>query len=496
MNMTSRDRGQIYRKTATELNSLFRGREVSAVEITRSHWEHIDATESMIGSFLTQTRDESFRAARELDNRLKAGEHLGPLAGVPVGIKDNICMSGTRTTCASRMLAAFTSFYDATVVQKIRQADALPMGKLNMDEFAMGSSCENSAIKTTRNPWDLRKVSGGSSGGSAAAVSSCQLPLTLGTDTGGSIRVPASFCGAVGLKPTYGVVSRYGLVAFASSLDSIGPIGRTVHDVEMLFSAICGQDTAHDSTSIPYIYHNYTLAKTEDLHNITIGIPPEYFGLEVSADVREAVQRAIRIMETLGAGVTDVSLPSAACALQAYYILSSAEASSNLARFDGLKYGHSAPGSPNMDELYTTTRSEGFGDEVQRRILMGTYLLSAGYGEDIYKRAKQVQHTARVEFARAFGMCDLIATPASPTTAFSLGERTDDPLRMYAADRCTVPVNMAGLPAISLPCGVDGCGMPVGMQLIGPACSERQLLRVAAVFERAVGGFSFPEVAV
>ena len=390
------------------------------------------------------------------------------------------------------MLENFVPPYDATVVEKLAAADAVILGKVNMDEFAMGGSCENSAFKATKNPWDLTRVPGGSSGGSAACVAACEVPLSLGSDTGGSVRCPAGLCGIVGLKPTYGAVSRFGLVAFASSLDQIGPFARTVDDTALLFSVISGQDAGRDATSKPYTFSG--LEKMESLNGLRVGIPKEYYGEGVAADVKEAVLKAVEQLRGLGAQVVEVSLPSTPYALSAYYIISSAEASSNLSRYDGVKYGYSGKRDGTLNDLYLSTRTEGFGMEVKRRIMLGTYVLSSGYYDAYYKRAKMLQRLIGEEFDKAFAQCDVLVTPTTPTTAFRLGEKTNDPLAMYASDICTTTANIAGLPGVSVPCGFDAQGLPIGMQLLGPKWSESKLLGVAKCYETAVGGFAVKEM--
>lgn len=480
---------KLYEYSATELSSLLRGKEVSAAEITEAALARIEAVEGRVDAFLTVTADEARETAKQVDARIAAGEELAPLAGIPVAIKDNICTKGVRTTCASRMLENFVPPYDATVIERLKAQGAVLPGKVNLDEFAMGGSCENSYFKTTKNPWDTSRVPGGSSGGSAAAVASCEVPLALGSDTGGSVRCPASFCGIVGLKPTYGAVSRYGLVAFASSLDQIGPLGRTVDDVALLYGAICGHDP-RDATS-----KNAALgAVSGEVKGLRLGVPKEYFGEGVSAEVKAAVYAAVERLKGLGAEVVEVSLPSTDYALAAYYIISSAEASSNLARYDGVKYGFSGNREGTLNDLYLSTRSQGFGAEVKRRIMLGTYVLSSGYYDAYYKRAKLLQGVIGQEFADAFEKCDAIVTPVNPTTAFKLGEKCDDPVQMYATDVCTVTVNIAGLPGVSLPCGADAAGLPIGMQVIGPKFSEARLLSIAKCYETAVGGFAVKEM--
>ncbi len=481
---------EIFKLSATEMAQKLRSKELSAAEIAEASIARIEAVEPQVGAYLTVTAEQALATAAAVDAKIAAGEEIAPLAGIPVAIKDNICTKNVKTTCASRMLENFVPPYDATVMEKLNAQGAVMTGKLNMDEFAMGSSCENSYFKMTRNPWDISRVPGGSSGGSAAAVAACEVPLSLGSDTGGSIRCPANFCGVIGLKPTYGAVSRFGLVAFASSLDQIGPFARTVDDTALLFKAICGADKQHDATS-----KEYELGKlTESVRGLRIGLPREYFGEGISSDVRSSVLAAVEQYRALGAEIVDVSLPSTPYALSAYYIIASAEASSNLGRYDGVKYGFCGDRSGSLSEMYETTRSQGFGDEVQRRIMLGTYVLSSGYYDAYYKRAKLLQKNIAVEFEEAFKKCDVLATPVSPTTAFKLGERVDDPLAMYAADVCTINVNIAGLPGISIPCGFGSDNMPIGLQLIGPKWSEAMLLGVAKCYETAVGGFAVKEM--
>lgn len=479
-----------YQMTAAALAAALRGKELSAKEIAESILARIEETEPKVDAFLTVTADEMLVQAAHVDAKIQNKEPLAALAGIPVAVKDNLCTKGIRTTCASRMLEDFIPPYNATVIDKLNAQNVLIPGKVNMDEFAMGSSCENSYFKPTKNPWDTARVPGGSSGGSAAAVAAYETPLSLGSDTGGSVRCPAAFCGIVGLKPTYGAVSRFGLVAFASSLDQIGPMGRTVEDTALLFGAICGFDKAHDATSKAYTFHGYG----ESVKGKRFGLPKEYFGDGVSSEIKEAVKKAAKELETLGAEIVEVSLPSTDYALAAYYIISSAEASSNLARYDGVKYGFSSGRGGNLEEMYLATRSEGFGKEVKRRIMLGTHVLSSGYYDAYYKRAKLLQKQIGAEFNHAFEQCDALIAPVTPTTAYRLGEKVNNPLQMYAADICTVPVNIAGLPAISVPCGVGSDGMPIGMQLIGPKFSEEMLFTAAACYEKAMGGFTVKEV--
>lgn len=480
---------ELFKKTATELSSMLKAKEISAVELTNDILARTEAVESKVQGYVTVTADAARKQAEAVDAKRAAGEELSDLAGIPVAIKDNICTKGTLTTCASKMLYNFNPPYNATVMDKLSAHDIVMTGKANMDEFAMGSSCENSGMHPTYNPHNLNKVPGGSSGGSAAVVAAGEVPLSLGSDTGGSIRQPASFCGVVGLKPTYGAVSRYGLIAFASSLDQIGPFGRSVEDTAMLFDAITAHDPKHDSTSVKTPFEGTTQANLNaDMNGKKICLPKEYFGEGISEEVRKSVLAAAEIYKSLGAEVFEISLPLSEYALPIYYILSSAEASSNLARFDGVKYGYR---TPNADEdliaLYTKSRSEGFGEEVQRRIMLGTYVLSSGYYDAYYKKARAAQRKIKAEFASAFEKCDAILTPVAPTTAYDIGSKTTNPLEMYAGDICTVSVNIAGLPAMVQPCGFDSNKMPIGMQLIGPRFGEQTLLNAGYAFEQATG---------
>ncbi len=476
----------LYELTAAELSRKLAGKECSAVEATQSVFKRIEEVEDKVEAYLTLTKEEALQKAKEVDEKRAKGETLSPLAGVPIGIKDNICTKGVLTTCASKMLYNFIPPYNATVIERLSQRDAVFTGKLNMDEFAMGSSCENSYFKKTKNPCDLTRIPGGSSGGSAAAVAAGEAFLSLGSDTGGSIRMPAAYCGIVGLKPTYGSVSRYGLVAFASSLDQIGPMGRSVEDVALLYGALCGRDE-NDATSVAREYPAFS-TRCKEIRGLKIGLPKEYFGDGVDAEVKQAVTAAVAELEKAGAVVKQISLPSTDNALSAYYIISSAEASSNLARFDGVKYGYRAEGFESLIDMYEKTRSEGFGDEVKRRIMLGTFVLSSGYYDAYYKKAKLFQKRITQEFEGAFQGCDVIITPTAPDTAFKLGEKVSDPVKMYASDICTVTVNIAGLPAISVPCGRDSKGLPVGMQIIGSKFSEQRLFEVAAFYEALSGG--------
>lgn len=485
---------EMYQYTATELSTMLKEKKCSAVEITKSVIDRIHAVEDKVKAFITVTEDVALQKAEEVDKKIANQQPISELAGIPIAIKDNICTKGVATTCASKMLEHFVPPYNATVIEKLNACDYVPIGKVNMDEFAMGSSTETSYFKKTKNPHDFNRVPGGSSGGSAACVGAGEAVLSLGSDTGGSIRLPASYCGVVGLKPTYSSVSRYGLVAFASSLDQIGPMGRSVSDVAMLYSAICGRD-AHDATSAIREYPDFKANLNCDVKGKVIGIPKEYFGEGVSEVVRKNVMQVAKELEKNGAVLREISLPSTGYALSAYYIISSAEASSNLARFDGVKYGYRTAEYNSLIEMYEKTRSEGFGDEVKRRILLGTFVLSSGYYDAYYKRAKLLQQQTTKEFHQEFEKCDVILTPTAPDTAFKIGENINDPLKMYATDICTINVNIAGLPAISVPCGKDENHLPIGVQLIGPKFSEQTLLNTAFAYEQIVGGFScIPEL--
>lgn len=479
---------ELFEYTATELSGMLKNKECSAMELAISVTNRIQDVEERVGSFVSVTTEQAFERATDIDAKIAKGEALSDLAGIPVAIKDNICTKGIKTTCASKMLENFEPPYNATVMDKLDACGIVPVGKVNMDEFAMGSSTETSYFKKTKNPNDLNRVPGGSSGGSAACVSAGEAVLSLGSDTGGSIRLPASYCGVVGLKPTYSSVSRYGLIAFASSLDQIGPLGRSVSDVAMLYSAICGHDPK-DATSASRSYPDFKANLKADVKGKVIGLPKEYFGDGVSRTVREKVWDTAKVLENLGATVKEISLPSTDYALNAYYIISSAEASSNLARFDGVKYGYRAEDFDGLTEMYEKTRSEGFGDEVKRRILLGTFVLSSGYYDAYYKRAKLLQKKIAEEFRSVFESCDVIMTPTAPGTAFRIGENMGDPLKMYAADICTTTVNIAGLPALSIPCGKADNGLPIGCQLIGKKFSEQTLLDTAYAYEKELGGF-------
>ncbi|MDY2713655.1 MAG: Asp-tRNA(Asn)/Glu-tRNA(Gln) amidotransferase subunit GatA [Candidatus Faecivivens sp.] len=457
--------------------------ELSSREATAAYLQAIKEKEPSIGAYLTVLEESAMKKAAEVDEKRAAGKTLSPLAGVPAGIKDNICTKGVRTTCASKMLENFVSPYNAGVIERLEEADAVLLGKLNMDEFAMGSSTENSFFKVTHNPRDLSRVPGGSSGGSAAAVAANEAAFALGSDTGGSIRQPAAFCGVVGMKPTYGTVSRYGLVAFASSLDQIGPLTRTVRDSAMVMDTIAGHDR-RDSTSIKMDAVSYGEKIGQSIRGMKIALPEEFFGEGLSDEVRKGIEEAALQFQALGAEIVKVSMPTLSHALPAYYIISSAEASSNLARFDGVRYGYRAADYDDITSLYKKTRSEGFGAEVKRRIMLGTFALSSGYYDAYYKKALQVRTLIVNDYNRIFEKCDFILSPVAPTTAYKIGEKTADPLSMYLGDIYTVPVNIAGLPSLSMPCADAPDGLPIGMQLIGRPFSEPELYRAGYAYEK------------
>ena len=465
-----------------QLSDCLRSGELTAVQAVEAYLASIRENDPSIRAYLSVLEEKAMGQAAETDRRRARGETLSPLAGVPVGIKDNICTKGVTTTCASRMLEQFIPPYNAHVIEKLEEAGAVTLGKLNMDEFAMGSSTENSFFQITHNPRDPSRVPGGSSGGSAAAVAAGEAAFALGSDTGGSIRQPAAFCGVVGMKPTYGTVSRYGLVAFASSLDQIGPLTRDVADSAMVMDCIAGHDS-RDSTSIRMDKLPYASQLGQDIRGIKIALPEEFFGEGLSEDVRKGIELAARRFQDLGAEIVRVSMPALTHALPAYYIISSAEASSNLARFDGIRYGYRSPDYEDITSLYKNSRSEGFGEEVKRRIMLGTFALSSGYYDAYYKKALQVRTLITRDYSRIFAACDCILSPVAPTAAYKIGEKTANPLEMYLGDIYTVPVNIAGLPGLSMPCAAASDGMPVGMQLIGPAFSEPLLYRVGYAYE-------------
>ncbi|WP_204140415.1 Asp-tRNA(Asn)/Glu-tRNA(Gln) amidotransferase subunit GatA [Halomicronema sp. CCY15110] len=468
-----------------ELHRQLTQKERSAVEITQSYLERIKALEPQLHSFLTVTEATAIAQAQAVDQKIAAGEDIGLLEGIPIGLKDNLCTRGVRTTCASKVLENFVPPYESTVTQRLAELGTIALGKTNLDEFAMGSSTENSAYQVTGNPWDPSRVPGGSSGGSAAAVAADECPIALGSDTGGSIRQPAALCGVVGLKPTYGLVSRYGLVAYASSLDQIGPLSRTVEDAAIVLQAIAGHDPK-DSTSLNVELPDYTqnLKPGLDCKGRTIGIIQETFGEGLDPVVDAAVKAAIAQYEALGATVKTISLPRFRYGLPSYYIIAPSEASSNLARYDGVKYGARAEES-NLVSMYTKTRAAGFGAEVKRRIMIGTYALSAGYYDAYYLKAQKVRTLIKQDFEAAFQAVDALVCPTSPTTAFTAGSKVDAPISMYLSDLMTIPVNLAGLPGISIPCGFDAAGLPIGLQLIGNVLQEQTLFEMAYAYEQA-----------
>jgi len=474
----------LYNLTISEAHRLLKNREITSTELTQAVLGRIAAVDGRIDAFLTVTAEEALAQAAAADRSIAAGTG-GPLTGIPVGLKDVICTQGVRTTCGSKILSPFIPPYDATVVARLKQAGAVIVGKLNMDEFAMGSSTENSGFKITRNPWDLARIPGGSSGGSAAAVAAGMCLGALGSDTGGSIRQPASHCGVVGVKPTYGRVSRYGLVAYASSLDQIGPLTRSVADAAIVLNGIAGHDPA-DSTSVPLEVPDYTAALGMSMRGVRIGIPREYAASEgLDPEVLAAVEGAVGTLKSLGAECVDISLPHTKYAVAVYYVIAPCEASSNLARYDGVKYGFRADDGADLIHMYRRTRSQGFGAEVQRRIIIGTYCLSAGYYEAYYGKASQVRTLIVEDFKKAFEVCDVIACPTAPTPAFRIGEKIDDPLTMYLSDIFTISANLAGIPALSVPCGFSAAGLPIGLQLMGRHFGEEAILGVAHHFEQA-----------
>jgi len=469
--------------TVHELGARFRRGETRPTEAAQAYLDRIEALDPQVRAFLTVTRDEALKDAAAADARFTTGTPLGPLDGIPIALKDVLCTRGIRTTCGSKILERFVPPYDATVVARLRGAGAVLLGKLNMDEFAMGSSTENSGYFATRNPWDLGRVPGGSSGGSAAAVSADMATAALGTDTGGSIRQPAAFCGTVGLKPTYGRVSRYGLIAFASSLDQIGPFAKDVEDAAHVLRVIAGHDPM-DSTSVDASVPDYAAELGKGVSGLKLGIPAEYFIDGMDSEVEAAVRDAVKTLEKLGARAEPVSLPHTEYGLAAYYLIAPAECSSNLARYDGVKYGLRAPKARDIVDMYSKTRAQGFGREVKRRIMLGTYALSAGYYDAYYGKAQRVRTLVRRDFQQAFERVDLIVAPTTPNVAFKMGEK-EDPLQMYLNDVFTIPVNLAGLPGLSMPAGFTRSGLPIGLQLIGRPFDEPTVLRAAHAYERA-----------
>lgn len=475
---------EILQKTAAEQRKALLNKEISAVELVKETIEQVKAVDGELGAFNSLCEEQAIETAQNVDKKIANGEKIPALAGIPLALKDNMNYKGSKTTASSKILENFVSPYDATVVKKLKENFIPIIGKTNLDEFAMGSSNENSAFKNVKNPWDLNKVPGGSSGGSAAAVAGFESTISLGSDTGGSIRLPASFCGIVGLKPTYGRVSRYGLIAFASSLDQIGPFARSVEDAALLLEVISGYDK-NDSTSLNLPVPNYAAALKKDIKGLKIGVIKELLGEGVAPDVKKAIENAIDTYKNLGAEIVEISLPLLKHSIGVYYIVATAEASSNLARFDGVKYGHRTPDAKNLLEMYTKTRAEGFGDEVKRRIMLGTYALSSGYYDAYYKKAQQVRHLIKNDFDKVFETVDVLLSPTCPYTAFEIGSKVEDPLSMYLTDIGTISANLAGIPGMSIPCGFDNSGMPVGMQLLAPALQEEKLLNIAYNFEQA-----------
>ena len=474
---------ELLKKSAMEQSKALKNKEVSAVELTSAALDRIKTVDEKLGAFNSLTEETALDTAKKVDEKIAKGEEPPLLAGVPLALKDNMNLIGSRTTASSKILENFVSPYNATVTQKLLDNLVPIVGKANLDEFAMGSSNENSAFKKVHNPWDLNKVPGGSSGGSAASVAACEATLALGSDTGGSIRLPASFCGIVGMKPTYGKVSRYGLIAFASSLDQIGPFARTVEDAAALLEVISGYDS-HDSTSLNLPVENYRLTLNNDLKGKKIGVVKELISEGLAPDVEKAVKNAVETYKKLGAEVIEVSLPNLKHSIGIYYILATAECSSNLARFDGVKYGYRTAEAKNLLEMYCKTRAEGFGSEVKRRIMLGTYALSSGYYDAYYKKAQQMRRVVTNDFINAFSQVDALISPTCPNTAFELGAKTEDPLAMYLTDIATISANLAGIPAISVPAGFDSDGMPIGLQIMTPQLCEAKLFNFAYKFEQ------------
>ena len=468
--------------TASEISDKIGKKEISAVECAQAFLKKAEEQNPKFQAFLKIHGEDFMKSAQAVDVKVSQGSALGKLAGVPIAIKDNLNVEGWETTCASKILAGYTSTYDATVIKKLKAEDALLLGKTNLDEFAMGSSTENSAFFTTKNPWDTSRVPGGSSGGSAAAVALNLTPLALGSDTGGSIRQPASFCGVLGLKPTYGRVSRFGLVAFASSLDQIGPFARTARDLAAIQSIISGADPM-DSTSSETPVPDYLSSLSLDVKDLKIGVPKEYFGKGLDAQVKDSVIEAVKVFEKAGAKISDVSLPNMDSAIEVYYILAPSEASANLARFDGIRYGHRSKDAATLMELYEKSRDEGFGPEVKRRIMLGTYALSSGYYDAYYLKAQRVRTLICRDFENAFKSVDVLITPTAPTTAFKIGDKIEDPLQMYLSDIYTISCNLAGIPGISVPCGFSKERLPVGFQILGRPFEEDIMLQMAAIYQ-------------
>lgn len=475
---------ELFKMTAAELSELIQKKEISSVELTRSVLKRIEETEPKIKAFVTVTSELAVKMAKEADEKISRGEKVGALAGIPVAIKDNMCTKGTPTTCSSKILGNFIPPYDASIVEKLKESGAVIIGKTNMDEFAMGSSTEHSAFHITKNPWDLAAAPGGSSGGSAAAVAADETILATGSDTGGSIRQPASFCGTVGLKPTYGRVSRFGLIAYASSLDQIGTLTKDVRDTALLMNVLAGYDPK-DSTSANVPVPDYLLSLSENIKGIKIGVPKEYFVDGMDREVEESVKAAIDKLASLGASVVEISLPHTEYAIATYYLNATAEASSNLARYDGAHYGYRSKSAENIIEMFSNSRAEGFGLEVKRRIMLGTYALSAGYYDAYYMKALKVRTLIKQDFEKAFEKVDIIATPTSPFPAFKIGEKTDDPIQMYLADIFTISINLAGIPGMNVPCGFTKNNLPIGLQLLAAPFDEPKILKAGYAYEQA-----------
>jgi aspartyl-tRNA(Asn)/glutamyl-tRNA(Gln) amidotransferase subunit A len=479
--------------TAHQLNEKLKKKEISSTEITKSVYSRIDVVEEKLNSYIRLEKKSALKKAEEVDKSLRSGGKISDFTGIPLAVKDNICTKGVTTTCASKILENYVPVYNATVIEKLKKQDYVLTGKANMDEFAMGSSNENSHFGPVRNPWDISRVPGGSSGGPAACVAAGEAVCSIGSDTGGSIRQPASLCGVVGLKPTYGMVSRYGLVAFASSLDQIGPITRDVEDCAALLNAICGHDR-NDSTSISGEVPDYKECCKQDIKGLRAGVPRELMVEGIDREVREAVEAALKIIEDAGGSVEETSLPSLEHALSVYYIIAPSEASSNLSRFDGVRYGYRNTEQKTLRAMYRKSRAEGFGNEVKRRIMIGTYCLSAGYYDAYYEKAQKVRTLIINDFKKAFKKYDVLISPTSPTTAFKIGEKIEEPLTMYLSDICTIPANLAGLPAVSIPAGLSGEGLPIGLQIIGDVLHEDNVLRTARRLEEAIGFDARPKL--
>lgn len=474
---------ELLKKSAAEQSKALKNKEISAVELTNAAFERINEVDGKLGAFNSLTKEAALDTAKKVDEKIAKGEELPLLAGVPLALKDNMNMKGSKTTASSKILENFVSPFNATITEKLLSNLVPIVGKANLDEFAMGSSNENSAFKKVHNPWDLKKVPGGSSGGSAASVAACEATLALGSDTGGSIRLPASFCGIVGMKPTYGRVSRYGLIAFASSLDQIGPFARTVEDAANLLEVISGHDPK-DSTSLDLPVEHYAANLNNDIKGLKVGVIKELMTEGLSEDVQKAMEKAIEDYKKLGCEIVEISLPNLKHSIGIYYILATAECSSNLARFDGVKYGYRTADAKNLMEMYTKTRAEGFGPEVKRRIMLGTYALSSGYYDAYYKKAQQMRALVAQDFAEAFKKVDILISPTCPNTAFELGAKSSDPLAMYLTDIATISANLAGIPGMSVPAGFDKDGMPIGLQILAPQLQESRLFNAAHKFER------------